>query len=114
MQTRDSIKERPRTSLGASRSTTAGGALARRPGGPPTAFGRLLSTPAVGDGPVEGADGRAACDVVQALDDEAPGGAGESTRAARDGRGRDDEEEPGRPRRHALPGQVGRQRVAVG
>src|SRR5438552_3735866 len=72
---------------------------ARRPGAGavPGRWGACLAArtpPAVfvfgsarGDGPFEGSDGRAGERVVQALAGEAPGGAGEPARPARDGCG---------------------------
>ena len=67
-----------------------------------------------GDGPLEGPDGRAGDPVVQALDDEAAGGAREAPGAAGDGRGLHDRDDAGRRRRTGLSGELGDRLVAVG
>src|SRR5262245_55966630 len=69
-----------------------------------------------GDGPLEGTDRQAGRRVVEALDGEAPGGAGEATRTARDGRGFHDQEVEDAVDDHwrGEPSPVGGQLVAVG
>src|SRR5438477_11029970 len=78
---------------------------------PPAAF---VFGSGLGDGPLEGADGRAGDPVVQALGDEASGGTGEPARAARDGCGLLDVEDAGGRRRAGPSGELGVHLVAVG
>src|SRR5207249_1486217 len=71
-----------------------------------------------GDGPVDGADGRAGGreggGIYQAVDGEAPSGTSEPARTARDGRDFHSGEDAGCRRRTDLPGKASEQRVAVG
>src|SRR5438132_11971493 len=66
------------------------------------------------DSPVEGTGGLPGNCVEQALRGEAPGGAREPTRPARDGRSFHNGKDAGGRRWHGFPGEVGGQRIAVG
>src|SRR5262245_61539638 len=74
----------------------------------------LVSGAGAGDGPLEGTDGRLGDRVVPALDDEAPGSAGEPARAPGDGQRFLDVEDGGPRDRRGQPRPACGQLVAVG
>src|SRR4051794_32373902 len=92
------------------------GAAGTGPAAPQPYTGRiaLRFAHAEGDGPLEGTDGRSDDTVVEALDGEAPGGAGEPPRAAGDRRRLHDGDDAGGRRGTGFAGELGGQRVAVG
>ena len=66
------------------------------------------------DDPLEGTGGQEGVRIEQALDGEAPSGAGEPTRPPTDRRSFDNGENAGGLRQTGLPGKISGQRVAVG